>query len=240
MAEWKVGICKSCQFVYLLNPPEYGSLMDDYAWEKTYQEKSTATQGSTAFSPLFRWIKNNVHYFGRDRTSNYRCWFTDGKVLDVGCGAGMRIPEPMIPYGIELSTVLHASADAHMRKRGGYCVLGPGAEAIWKFRTDQFDGILMHSYLEHESQFLRVLEGAFKALKSSGKIFVRAPNFGSINRRIIGSTWCGFRHPDHVNYFTVDALRKAATKTGFILQVTNSITLPIDDNIYALLTPRTD
>ncbi|WP_299303767.1 class I SAM-dependent methyltransferase [uncultured Litoreibacter sp.] len=233
--EWVVAECDGCAFVYLRNPPSYEALEEDFAWEKTYVEKKEASKGSTWFSPLGRKIKAATKMQGRDRNAKYIDWFQGGSVIDVGCGWGNRIPEPLTPYGIELSNMMHETADAHMKARGGYCIHGPGADAIWDFPEGAFDGVIMNSYLEHETEVMKVLNGAARALKATGALFVRVPNFASLNRRVIGKTWCGFRYPDHVNYFTPDSLRKVAAQAGFTVQITNALTLPIDDNINALL-----
>lgn len=234
---WDLGACDACNFVYLRNPPAYEALEEEYAWEKTYKAKKSASRGSSPLSPLNRWLRAKLPALARDRTAAFRRWFGQGKVLDIGCGNGAWLPEPMVPFGIELSKGLHEVSDALFRKRGGYCVHAPGAEGIFEFPESHFDGILMRSYLEHETEPLKVLQGARRCIKPDGAMFVRVPNYGSLNRRVMGAKWCGFRHPDHVNYFTLDALRSMAAKTGFTVEVTNSVLLPIDDNINALLRP---
>ena len=231
---WQIGTCAHCGLTYLRNPPDYAALQDELAWEKTYAAKKAATRGSTPFSPLARRLRKGLRMY-RDKTNAFRRWFNDGHVLDVGCGAGDRIGPPMTPYGIELSNELHRRADATMRARGGYCLHGPGAETIWEFPAATFDGIVMFSYLEHEVNVMQALRGAHRALKDDGGVFIRVPNFGSLNRRIIGASWCGFRHPDHVNYFTLATLREVARRAGFSTRLVNRITLPVDDNISALL-----
>jgi predicted SAM-dependent methyltransferase len=122
-----------------------------------------------------------------------------------------------------------------MRARGGYCLHAAGAEGIWQFPAGFFDGIIMSSYLEHEVEMRKVLEGAHRALKRGGRIFVRVPNFGSLNRRVMGAKWCGFRYPDHVSYFTLASLRRVAAGAGFRTELMNRMTLWVDDNIQALL-----
>lgn len=231
---WNVAACASCGFVYLRNPPDYEALKEESAWEKTYEIKKAASRGSTVFSPLARRIRNGLSMY-RDKTKSFGRWFNDGHVLDIGCGWGQHIKAPMTPYGIELSTNLHQISDKVMRARGGYCLFGPGAETIGKFEPEMFDGIVMFSYLEHETQVMDVLNGAHRALKPSGAVFIRVPNFGSLNRRIIGPRWCGFRYPDHVNYFTLQSLRDVAARAGFSVELINRVTLPIDDNISVLL-----
>ncbi len=94
----------------------------------------------------------------------------------------------------------------------------------------------MHSYLEHETEVLPVLKGAHRCLKQDGRLYVRVPNFASINRRVMGRNRCGFRYPDHVNYFTPRSLRAVVSIAGFDVKILNWFRLPVDDNIHALLT----
>ncbi|UOA26063.1 Ubiquinone biosynthesis O-methyltransferase [Pseudosulfitobacter sp. DSM 107133] len=232
---WQVVTCDECSMTYLRNPVVYEALEQDFAWEKTYAAKAEASKGSTFASKFVRKLRTNLGVIHRDKQAHFRRWFSDGHVLDIGCGAGARILPPMTPFGIELSTALHAQADDIMRSRGGYCLKGAGAETIWEFDEAQFDGIVMFSYLEHETNVMGVLNGVYRALKNTGAVFVRVPNFNSLNRKIIGPKWCGFRYPDHVNYFSLRTLRKAAADAGFTTKLVNSFSLPVDDNISVLL-----
>lgn len=232
---WQVGQCADCDLTYLRNPVSYEALEEDFAWEKTYAAKKTKSKGSTALSPLIRSLRQKLGLTHRDQHALFCEAFKNGHVLDIGCGTGTQIRPPMTPYGIELSIQLHAQSDALMRSHGGYCTKGAGAEAIHDFPAKHFDGILMYSYLEHEVEVMSVLQGAYKALKDDGAVFIRVPNFGSLNRRVLGGKWCGFRHPDHVNYFTLATLRETARRAGFTTTLVNKLRLPIDDNISVLL-----
>lgn len=231
---WEIARCTGCDLTYLRNPVAYEALEEDFAWEKTHVEKR-AKGGSTRLSGIVRKLRGATVGLHRDKHDQFRTWFNDGHVLDIGCGTGDRIGAPMTPYGIELSRGLHARADAVMRAHGGFCQHGAGAEAIWDFDAAMFDGIVMFSYLEHEAEVLKVLRGAHRALKDTGAVFVRVPNFASLGRKLIGKSWCGFRYPDHVNYFTLKTLRATAARAGFTTQLVNTITLPVDDNISVLL-----
>ena len=78
-----------------------------------------------------------------------------------------------------------------------------------EFPDRYFTGILLRSFLEHES----ATEGAARrnaraCCADDGAIYVRVPNYGSLNRRMLGAKWCGFRYPDHVNYFTTTVARR--------------------------------
>lgn len=236
--EWDVVECTGCGMVYLRNPPAYDALQDEFAWEKTYAGK--VSQGrSTPFSELARWVRARLRRTGgKHADDKYLGWFGPGPVLDIGCGGVIRARPPMVPYGIELSNTLWEVSDAKMRALGGYCVHGAGAAGIWEFEEGFFNGIIMHSYLEHEVDVQGVLKGAHRALKPGGKVYVRVPNYGSVNRRVVGRKWCGFRHPDHVNYFTLASLRGFASKAELAATLLNPWNLWFDDNIKVLLTKQ--
>lgn len=233
---WILAACDDCGLVYLRNPPGYTALEEDLAWEKQHQTRREARRKTAPLSGLSRKIRTALNISSRTgRQSAYVRWFGDGKVLDIGCGDGGRIQPPMTPYGIELSKALYARADATMRAHGGYCLHAPGADGLAEFEPDFFDGVMMFSYLEHEEQVMKTLTGVHRVLKSGGRAFVRVPNYGSLNRRVMGARWCGFRWPDHVNYFTLSSLRDVAARAGLTTELVNRSTLPVDDNVQVLL-----
>jgi SAM-dependent methyltransferase len=161
--------------------------------------------------------------------------FTPGRVLDVGCGSGKKVPEPFVPFGVEISEALSREADGHMRARGGRAIHAPAVDGVKEFPDRYFSGILLRSFLEHEKQPKELLEQCSRVLAPGGAIYVRVPNYGSLNRRMLGAKWCGFRYPDHVNYFTTTSLGAMAGDCGLKLKLLNPIRLPLDDNINAVL-----
>lgn len=237
--EWSVGSCGNCGFVYLRNVPIYDRMIDEFAWEKTIVQETdrrfSERPVSAGVSHVFRRIRRPF------RASEYKLFaglFKPGPVLDVGCGDNQRIPDAFTPYGVELSRVLCERANDQMSPRGGHAVHAPAVEGVEEFEDKFFSGIILRSFLEHEWQPKLLLERAHRVLRDDGGIFIRVPNFGSFNRTVRGAQWCGFRYPDHVNYFTADSLRKMARDCGFDMRLLNPVKLSIDDNIKAVLTKR--
>lgn len=234
--EWHVVQCSACNFVFLSNPPAYESLVDEFAWEKTSKAEGERRKASR---PFLMWLDRStrwrLHLFGRSRPALYHRLFRPGRVLDVGCGGGAGPPEPFVPYGIEISKALHELSAPAMAARGGEVIHGPAAEAITAFQDRFFSGVILRSVLEHEVQPKRLLGEVARVLEDGGKAYVRVPNFGSINRVVNGGKWCGFRHPDHVNYFTAASLRRMAGDCGLTMKHLHPFRLPVDDNINAVL-----
>jgi len=238
---WSVEQCAGCGHVYLKNPPGYEALAQEFAWEKTYESEHERRLTESPMAYRLDLATRFRHTMFRKSTSDkYRQWFGSGKVLDIGCGGAGEKIEGFTPYGIEISDELAATADKSMRAQGGYCIHGPGATSISQFEPEFFDGVVMFSYLEHEEHPLPVLKSAAHVLKPDGAIYVRVPNFGSLNRKITGRKWVGLRWPDHVNYFTVKDLQRVAGMAGLSVHLLKPIRLPVNDKTNGLLRPKTN
>lgn len=236
LSPWQIVECAECGFVCLHNPVSYDSLVEDVAWEKTFETEKTRRRKTR---PVVDWISRSTRWrlslFSSSKGSRFLRVFGQGKVLDVGCGSGTSLPEPLVPYGVEISKALATRADAAMKARGGRCIQSDAIGGVDSFPDAYFDGVLLHSFLEHENNPLPLLQAVSRVLRSDGSVYVRVPNYGSLNRRVMGRKWCGFRYPDHVNYFTPRTLRMMAEKAGFRMTILNRLTLPFDDNIKAVL-----
>jgi hypothetical protein len=60
-----------------------------------------------------------------------------------------------------------------------------------------------------------VLQKILRILRSGAHLFIKVLNYGCLNRIVMGKKWCGFRYPDHVNYWTPGTLIKIIRDTGF-------------------------
>ncbi len=139
-----------------------------------------------------------------------------------------------MPYGVEISARLAAQSNQLALARGGYVIEGPAASALSLFSSSFFDGIVMRCYLEHETQPAKVLRVSSRILRQGGVLIVKVPNFDCWNRRAVRrARWCGFRFPDHVNYFTPRSLADLIRSHGFeIARFRLSDRLPTGDNMW--------
>lgn len=240
---WWLKTCRSCGFLYLENAPDYAALSETLAWDKTFREE---TQRRLKQRPLskkaFRKARGALLPRRRDMDHFARIHFRPGNILDVGCGEGVlltRLTDQFVPFGIEIGKEAAARADALLAEHGGGCVHAPALAGLNAFEDGFFTGIILRSFLEHEVSPGPVLAELRRVLAPDGGVLVKVPNFASLNRRVMGAKWCGFRFPDHVNYFTPASLGRLARDHGFSCRLIWSKSLPVSDNMTALLRPLT-
>jgi SAM-dependent methyltransferase len=240
--EWKVKKCSQCNFVYLENTPIYEALSKEFAWEKTSdiekQERKRKEPLKQILSDYLKLIRKK--YLKRNKLAKLiNQYFHTGNVLDIGCGTGAilrNLEDRYIPYGIEISEYLAKEGNKFIEPKGGYILHDNALSGVDKFEENFFEGIIMSAFLEHEIEPVLLLKSCFRALKDNGKAIIKVPNYGSLNRVVRGKKWCGFRYPDHVNYFTPKSLKKACNEAGFTIQKFNLLDKhPFSDNMWMVI-----
>jgi SAM-dependent methyltransferase len=237
-----VKTCPSCAFTYLENPPAYAALEEDFAWEKTSAAEEARRRAARPLakrlSHAFRRFRQKI--LKRDKLFSLLVrHIPRGRVLDIGCGGGgvlARLPDRYEPHGVEISRVLAASADALVRPRGGHVVQANAVDGVAAFSPGTLDGALLSAFLEHEAQPALLLRNLHRALHPGAPVIIKVPNYASLNRRVRGAAWCGFRFPDHVNYFTPATLTRLARGCGFdVAQCSLGDRWPLSDNLWMVL-----
>jgi len=241
-ADWPIKKCVTCRFVYIERAPVYERLVDEFAWEKTSRAEThrklseePIKQSISRYLKAFRhrWMKRNKLPW------LVRRYITPGNVLDVGCGDGGAISELdsiHIPHGIEISRALASFAQERISDRGGRVVHNDALSGLGDFPSDYFSGVLLSAFLEHEMNPAALLAEVHRTLLPQGRCIIKVPNFGSLNRKLRKKKWCGFRLPDHVNYFTPENLAGMCNKAGFNIEKFDiADRLPTSDNMWIVI-----
>ncbi len=252
---WVVLECRESGFVFLENPPGYESLQSEYAWEVTWQRETEARAAAepvrNALSRAAKRFRRNV--MKRDRVADMATVLVGESksarinMVDVGCGEGQLLGTVMdrldadtrarcAPHGVELSNELARRSAAALAPYGGQCVHATALEGMAGFDAGFFDLIVMAGMLEHEIQPLPLLREAARTLRDDGAVLLKVPNYDSWNRSLRGRRWCGYRWPEHVNYFTPRTLTTMAHTAGFEVRRMNLLDrFALSDSLYAVL-----
>ena len=140
---WQIAECASCTFVYLRNPPDYKYLSSEFCLGENTRGRGRAAESEKPHphvaDGMTRW---RAGIYSPGIAGRLKRLFAPGRVLDVGCGSGKKVPEPFIPFGVEISEALSREADDHMRARGGRAIHAPAVDGVREFPDRYFTGIL--------------------------------------------------------------------------------------------------
>lgn len=241
MGIWTIKTCRSCDFTYLDKAPDYEALFRKMSWEKTTRlEEKWRNSTRTIQQIVSKKTRWRLHLLPRKRMPDLLIRHAgSGNVIDLGCGDGGQLQgldDSFVPYGIEISAQSATKAVPWFSAKGGRVINAPCLDGLKQFPEAFFSAATLRSYLEHELHPAEVLHELHRTLRSGGVAIVKVPNFDSVNRRVVGRRWCGFRHPDHLNYFTPHSLRLMARNCGYRVSSGLTYRLPTSDNMYAVLT----
>jgi len=237
---WRVIDCAGCGFVYLGASPDYGEMFAKVAWEKSSKAEDQRREVDRAAGyKLSKKTRKRLHLFPRkDIVELVQRHAAPGPVIDLGCGDGVllaKLDPRYTPCGVEISDALAARARALLGDRSGRVVTAPSLEGLKEFADGYFTAAMLRSYLEHEMNPLPVLRELGRTLAPGGIVVIKVPNYGSLNRRVMGAKWCGFRFPDHLNYFTPATLRRMIEDAGLTVRRFGILDhLPTGDNMWMI------
>ena len=134
-------------------------------------------------------------------------------LLDVGCGFGHLLDCARVAgfetYGCDLDEQRVAAASSR-----GHLVSVGVAEARMLARS-AFEVITLSHVIEHVPRPVEMLAQLRQVVCSGGLLFVACPNFAGFHAKLTRSHYGLITPPEHINYFTMNSLQRAAAKAGF-------------------------
>lgn len=245
--------------MYLANPPAQEMFRDEFAWEVTHEQESRRRRSREpvlhALSGALKTCRQR--FLKRDKVAVLAGRLVRDaaravaagpiRLVDIGCAQGTlavrvadRLPRDVAarlePIGIEISTHLATLAEEVLRGRGGRCIHGTGLDGLTEVEHASADVVILSCILEHEIAPLPLLRRCRERLAGGGRILVKVPNYACVGRSLRGPRWCGYRWPDHVNYFTPATLATMARAAGLKVVRMNAFDRwPLSDSLYAIL-----
>ncbi len=219
--------------VYLANELTYDTQVQEHdfldTWKAEHARRKEKLPLLMAISQVTRKLKPHI---GDRLLAKTLRWRRTGRLLDVGCGDATFLECAIRHFqvtGVEISPRL--AAMARQRLPAARIIEAPFTEA--SLEAAAFHVVTLFSVLEHEQQPLPALQTAHRALQPGGVVVMKVPNYASWNRYIMRQDWCGYRLPDHCNYFTPRTLRAMLQKAGFVkAQASLFDRFPTSDSLY--------
>ncbi len=239
--KWPLKTCAACGFTYLEKAAAYVEMEENLAWEKTSKEETarraaeepSITKVSTA-AKKFRAEKIKRDKLGDLITRQVR---GEGTVVDIGCanGRALKALSDRFPVaGVEISKALAAKARKNVPQAN--IVQADAVSGLRQLEENSCACVIMSSFLEHEIEPRLLLAETLRVLRPGGVSIIKVPNYGCLNRRFRKKKWCGFRFPDHVNYFTPRGIVAMARSTGFeIRRFRFQDRHPFSDNLWIVI-----
>lgn len=179
--------------------------------------------------------KKLKHYYDRDYFRNYASYVANssshekyfrrklvqvekkagkkGRLLDIGCALGdfLEMAEKMDwqTQGLEISK----EAVIFCKKKGLEVVQGTIETA--DFTPNSFDLITCFETIEHVKEPEKTIKGIFRLLKKGGLVMLTTPNYDTWTRKLMKGFWFGYRHQEHIFFFTPKTLKRLFEKAGF-------------------------
>lgn len=182
--------CKTCGLVQVVPMPKSAEI------EKLYHEDFDH------FAPYMEQIEVHRKYFQQKLKE-----IPGKKILDIGCALGVFLEEAVkqgrYAYGVDISK----DAVNYCRKKG------LNVSQTWP--KNQFDVVTGFEVIEHERDPLGMMKRVHSLLKKGGIAVLTTPNHNSFWRKIMGKWWVGYKHPEHLNFFSPKSLRVLMEKAGF-------------------------
>jgi 2-polyprenyl-3-methyl-5-hydroxy-6-metoxy-1,4-benzoquinol methylase len=217
---WNIKLCAdpNCGLMWLDPIPLEEEISKAYATYYTHAE--TPTRQSRLTKTLRSWasalisLANPVHG-ERERLSIMHLeGVKPGKLLDVGCGNGVRLAGLRAlgwdVYGQDLDPV----AVAYARESLGL-ETHLGRLEDMQFPEKYFDCVTLNHVIEHAHDPVELLKESRRFLKTGGLLVVVTPNASSFAHKHFGACWRGLEPPRHIHLFSPKALSTAAARAGF-------------------------
>ncbi|MDO8658555.1 MAG: class I SAM-dependent methyltransferase [Candidatus Levybacteria bacterium] len=225
--EFQVKKCINCGLFFLDPKPSELELKKYYPSKKYYSYSSF--NNKNFFGRLREYLVS--HYYNPTLLSNLISIITrrvpaipaykkDGKVLDIGCGAGDTLfllkKLGWEAYGLEIdkNAILAALKNGLENvKEGGY-------KAVDKYKDNFFDAVRLYHVIEHIDDPRACLKEIYKKLKKNGELIIGTPNIKSLNSFFFRSYWYNLDSPRHLYIFNPKTLERLLREEGYKIKKT--------------------
>lgn len=158
--------------------------------------------------------QRTIGRYQRDKISLLKPEKRQGRVLDIGCGAGYFVREALAAGYDAEGVEVNAEAAAFGRKQWGLPLTVGDAQNVG-YAVGSFDAITLWHVLEHLTRPADMLATVHRLLRTDGVLVLAVPNFASLQSRFFKDRWYHLEVPRHLYHFDPPSLRRLLDTRGF-------------------------
>jgi 2-polyprenyl-3-methyl-5-hydroxy-6-metoxy-1,4-benzoquinol methylase len=211
--EWELRECERCKLIYTAPRPSPQEILQYYP--DTYQPyKRLKSLRASPMGSIFSKILTAPYTLRHGALEWNMLPFGEGRLLEVGCGAGVFLQQAARIgwhcWGLDLSATAVASARENVP---GATILEGTLESVHFDET--FNIIKMAHVLEHVPDPIQTLDTTFKLLDDQGQLIIEVPNIKSFEAKLLGRYWKGLDMPRHLLHFSIPVITQMLEQRGF-------------------------
>ena len=188
--------CGNCSFIFSRRIPTSEELTDHY---------NTYPRGS-GISPITIKRYNEL----LDQLEKYR---TTNNILDIGCGDGYFLLEAKKRNWNVFGTEFTDNAVEICRSKE--IAIHQGILDPANYKGSLFDVITSFEVIEHINNPRQEIRNISSLLREGGVFYFTTPNFNSMSRIILGTSWNVIEYPEHLSYYTPGTINYLLSQFGF-------------------------
>lgn len=203
---WNLVRCRQCGLIYINPRVSPSSLREFYRFENVTDQilvQNWFVEGADLQAATWRRFLRVI-----------RRYQPNGRLLDVGCGAGSFLVEARKQGYEVVGQDISAYFLDYCRLQQGLTVYGEDLEALTP-APGGFDCVTAFDVIEHHPDPKRMLTEMRRLLRPGGLAVVSTHDIGNLFARLYAAHWRHVHPVGHVTYFTQATLTKMLVGTGF-------------------------
>ena len=232
--KWTISQCPNCGMAWLKNQPVLEDIPELYKSYHTHED----VEPDSAFKRIVK-IGVPARLYGyspdiahsrlaalltcaigplREVAAHSVMWQhakADGKILDLGCGAGAMLFHMQTLGWQVFGTEPDPKAVDTAKKLLQTDTIFSGFLEDAAFAENTFDALISSHVIEHLFDPLATLKECFRVMKPGAQLSIATPNIESMASQQYKESWRGLEIPRHFYLFNSKSLKEMASNAGF-------------------------